>query len=547
MDILSTSITPAQPVLTVSQPAANAVVGLNTPFQITGIVTDRGGREPIAIDSVTVQIDSGPVIHAAQKPVSNKTLTEVSFHATAQITGGNDPHTVTVVATNDQQMKATRTFTVFTGQPFQVDAPAVLIDVLTLIPISEDDPQVRQLFGTVQRQLKPLSDALAQAGRVLIGPNLIVQPLSDVESRVRIGFWIEAAGFPVVPPSATFPLPRLSHAAALASLNAVPLLAIPNAGVFPSFAISVPVTTLQRLVDASTPALKSQAASQGFQIDTIQVSTSSPAILKTHVNGHILKGTIPASFDIIETVGLQQVAGGPTGQKAPAVLSTTSSSSVGSLLDWIAGIFVPEIGALLAYAFYKVSASASTKTGVAGSFLGSMPARIPFGNKAFTLPPDSLFQWPDFPSLDFFWNGFNADAHGLFGAGVSSIDARQPADVAMQISGPSAFTGSQATIVEFTDPVIGYAMQNIAPDVGQFGWHISGAGSNSGAIQPPNPAVQGGDINPHFPLPAKPSLGDYHFNFAVQAIETCQSDPTKTLTVSAAKAMTFHVKKGPAR
>src|SRR5262249_43875585 len=88
--------TPVQPILIVNQPKPNSVVGLNQSFQITGQVTDRGGSEPIMIDSVTVQIDGGPLIDATLKTIPNKTLTEVSFHASAQISSGNDPHTVTV-------------------------------------------------------------------------------------------------------------------------------------------------------------------------------------------------------------------------------------------------------------------------------------------------------------------------------------------------------------------------------------------------------------------------------------------------------------------
>src|ERR1700690_3043507 len=97
--------TGTQPILTVTQPTANSVVGLQ-PFQISGLVTDRGGVEPIMIDSVTVQIDGGPLINVTRKIIPNKTLTEVSFLASAQISGGSDPHSVTVVATNDQGLRA---------------------------------------------------------------------------------------------------------------------------------------------------------------------------------------------------------------------------------------------------------------------------------------------------------------------------------------------------------------------------------------------------------------------------------------------------------
>jgi hypothetical protein len=339
---MPTTPPPVPPVLTVNQPTPNAFVGLNQPFPVGGTVTDRGGTEPITIESVTVQIDGGPLIDAPLKNIPDKTLTKVSFPASAKITGGSDPHTVTVVATNDQQLRATKTISVFAGSVFQVDAPAVLLDVRTLIPITANDKQVLTVIGKVQRQLGSLSDTLASAGKVLIGPNLIAQPISPSESRVCIGFWIENPGFPVVPPSAEFPLPRLTDAAAAAAFAATPVLEVPNPGLFsPSFELSIPVTTLQHLIDAIAPTLKSEASKQGFAVDTITTQTSPPATVNTNVSGHVLKGTVPASFTISETVGLKPVAGGPSVQQTPAVLKTDSSSSVGSLLEWIAAYFDP--------------------------------------------------------------------------------------------------------------------------------------------------------------------------------------------------------------
>jgi hypothetical protein len=113
------------------------------------------------------------------------------------------------------------------------------------------------------------------------------------------------------------------------------------------------------------------------------------------------------------------------------------------------------------------------------------------------------------------------------------------------LSGPDFFQGYQNTIGEYTDPIMGYTLQNISPDSGKFGWRISGAGSKAGALAPPSPLVQAGDFSPHFPLPAKVSTGDCHFNLTVNATETCESDPSKTLTGAGSKAMLFRVKKSP--
>jgi hypothetical protein len=92
---------------------------------------------------------------------------------------------------------------------------------------------------------------------------------------------------------------------------------------------------------------------------------------------------------------------------------------------------------------------------------------------------------------------------------------------------------------------MGYVLENIAPDSGKFGWQISGAGSKAESLEPPSPVVQAGDFFPHFPLPLKVSPGDYHFKLAINALETCESDPSKTLTGAASKAMLFRVKKSP--
>ena len=67
---------PAPPVLSVNQPTPNAVVGLNQPFPVAGTVTDRGGTEPITIDSVTVQINGGPLIDRPLKNIPDETLTK---------------------------------------------------------------------------------------------------------------------------------------------------------------------------------------------------------------------------------------------------------------------------------------------------------------------------------------------------------------------------------------------------------------------------------------------------------------------------------------
>ena len=94
------------PSLTVYQPPNNLAVHLNQPFLVTGQASDRGPPEPALIDSVTVQVDNGPIIKAALTHIPNKTITLYSFKAFAQVTGGQDPHTVTVTATTGARRSA---------------------------------------------------------------------------------------------------------------------------------------------------------------------------------------------------------------------------------------------------------------------------------------------------------------------------------------------------------------------------------------------------------------------------------------------------------
>jgi hypothetical protein len=70
--------------------------------------------EPVKIDSVTIRVDGGPVIRARLTVVPDKTHTKVNFAASAQLTGGEDPHEVAVTATNDQGASTTQTVFVLT-------------------------------------------------------------------------------------------------------------------------------------------------------------------------------------------------------------------------------------------------------------------------------------------------------------------------------------------------------------------------------------------------------------------------------------------------
>jgi phospholipase C len=113
-----------KPQLTVFGPSNNATVNLNQPFPVTGQVTNQhAAGEFVGIDSVTVRVDGGPVIEANLTVVPDKKQTTVNFAASAQVTGGEDPHAVTVTATNDQGASTTQTVSVLT-EPVVVPPPS---------------------------------------------------------------------------------------------------------------------------------------------------------------------------------------------------------------------------------------------------------------------------------------------------------------------------------------------------------------------------------------------------------------------------------------
>jgi phospholipase C len=106
------------PQLTVSGPHNGDTVNLNQQFPVSGQVTNQFvSGEPVTIDAVTVRVDGGPVIDANLTVVPDRTQTRVNFTASAEVTEGEDPHAVTITATNDQGGSTTQTVSVLTGPP----------------------------------------------------------------------------------------------------------------------------------------------------------------------------------------------------------------------------------------------------------------------------------------------------------------------------------------------------------------------------------------------------------------------------------------------
>ena len=54
---------------------------------------------------------------------------------------------------------------VFTEPIFEVDSPAVLMDMISPFPIDPSDPSIVSLRSNIQQQLVPLSTLLASIGK----------------------------------------------------------------------------------------------------------------------------------------------------------------------------------------------------------------------------------------------------------------------------------------------------------------------------------------------------------------------------------------------
>jgi hypothetical protein len=536
--------TPRSPQLSVYQPQPNQKVTLNVPFTVSGQVSDQKGVEPHTIDSVTVQVDGGPLTRATLKVIQNPQIVLVSFTATVQVTGGADPHTVTVTATDDAGLKDTKTVQVFAGQVFAADAPAVVVDLISPLPIDPTDPKVVTMIQQFQQSLEPLSSSLGSIGKILAGPNLLVAKTPGGVPVLRMGLWIEDSTFPVVHVSG-YPLPLVPDPGVTQGFANVPLLPVPDpSGLSPSFAVSVTTVAMQKLLDAAAPGLKSAASGQGVSLDSITVKMNQPSSVTTHFSGSLPLG-IGFSLDVTETLGVVPLANADPPQSVPAVTGSSHSSSVGSVLDWFLGVFIPVFGLALSAAWGLVSSQAGDAQGQidgeVGPLVAAIPPRIPFRNSAL---PGVPFGLPDFPAMVLNWISFGVTATGILGTGTTQIVARNQSLVSMTVSGSSEITGFQADLGGGATQTYQLALVNLAPDPGKLSWQVSGTAAKSGGISIA-PFAQSGSFPAHFPLPIKVAPGTYPFTLAVSGTETCGTDASKTLTGTSSMAVKVVAKKNP--
>jgi hypothetical protein len=473
----------------------------------------------------------------------------MAFRATAVVTGGPDPHVITVTAVDDHGASAKATVSVFTGgAAFPVAAPALLIE-LRPAPIDPTDPankgKVDFIVGQIQNQLTTVTALLTSTGTTLAGPNLFLATNPSGTRVLRIGLWIVGPGFPVVaaqPPN--FPLPVLADPVAAAGFNTMPLLPLPVPVGLPSlaFGISVPTVTLQHLVQALLPTLKGLAAPRGVNLDSVTVTSSSPASVTTSfagTTGWPLAASIGGT--ITEVLGTVPVAGASPPQSVPAIISSSFTSTADVFTQVLMGFIFPAFWAEALIVTIVVSEGvrgvAGQATAIAASVVGSIPSRVPFKNPDFLL-------FPNFPMVVPNWTIFGATASGLSGMGVVTVQDRDQAMIGLTLRGPTAIKGFQLDLAGGVDKIYALNWSNLVPDPDKFTWTLSGTASDGGVIGVA-PLSQTGSFIVSFALPEKLLLGTYPFKLTVNAVETSGLDPTKTLSATTSADIEIHVLQNP--
>lgn len=527
------------PNLSITAPSNDAHVAPLQAFLVSGQASDAGLPEPHQIDTVTVQVDAGPVVDARLTQVPNKALSLFDYVAEVEVTDGADPHTVTVTAVNDNGIKATRQIQVFTGPIFHPAAPAILIELLSPVSFEDRKAALNQLTSQIQYALLPAAEQLAGLGKIIAGPNLAFGTDPSGLSLLRLGIWVQDATFPVLPPQPpTFPLPRLNDPGAQAGFALTDRLPAPlTLGL--SFAMSVPTATMQSLVDAVFPQVKAAVDGTFATLDSIRAGTIPPDTVSTTVNAHTVL-EIPVTAQLTER--LAAPLDPDLGQRLPAVVGHDSGASAGDVLDWVLGVLLPPFGAAL-LAITAIASSAASDTsdqvhGLAAPIVAGIPTRIPLHNT------DLGVNEPAFPTVVPDWSTFGTTEDGILGAGSAEIQSRTQDSVAMSIQGAGYIEGIQSELAGAAGSRYSIGLTDLEPDPGRFTWQVTGAGTDSGPVAA-GPFGLGGTADVDFPLPLHVAPGDYQFLLTVNATETCGTDPTQTLTATASRPVRIKVKEDP--
>jgi hypothetical protein len=506
------------------------------PVQVTGRASDQGMPEPVEVDSVTVQVDGGPPMKARlQHVAAGNSQTVVDFALTVVIPHIEGAHTITATATDDNDLTATQSVRVFVGPPFQIAPAAALAELIPPVSNPHLTPSlVSRWTLEIQQHLAPLAALLAEYGLVLAGPSMVLDQDTHV---LRVGLWLGDPAFPAVPAGTSgAPLPNLSDTQAAACFAVTPPVLVPGTA---AYAVSIPATTLQSLLNAAAPTISAAAARHNLTLDTFIVTTTPPDIATTAMSGSI-PGGVPVVLTFTETLGTEAL---PSGQSVPTILRSQGQSSVGNIFDQIAAVLCPVLFAYLAYATIDIGSDvggdANKVTGIVGPLVAQIPHAIPFRNTDISSSDPLKF---DFPVLDMSWSSFVATDAGITGTGVLSIGSRQQSDVSLGIQGATGINGTAADFAEGYAERYVFTLQNLDPD--SFTWTLSGDAQAPGTIVA-GPFTQTGDFTVPIRLPEVVELQTYQFTLSVDATETCGTDPTKTLTAAWSSPITVRVEPSP--
>jgi Big-like domain-containing protein len=524
------------PTVEIQYPADGMTVTAGQPLTVTGQATDRGGTNPFMIDSVTVQVDGGPAVDATLKNLPDPHNTVVSFTAPVQVTGAEGVHTITAVATNDADVSRSVSVTVFLGPSFQIDAPAIRLEIAMPSAFSIDpaDPKVQALAGRMQQGLVQMSALLVSVGKLIAGPNLVLAQDPSGRTVLRIGLWVEDLGFTVQPPSPPqFPLPRLSDAAAATGFTLAPLLPRPEpvSNVDMPFAVSVAATVPQDLVDAALATMHGDD-----KPDAVTVSMWPEGVWPYRLPNTVITEATGTSYEVPWTITVTEVLG--TVAARPAIVWTSRSGNFGDWLDWLIGTLIPLIDIALLAGWQDVSRKADDQGGVAAPLVADLPTNIPFHNTDISGMPNGGPLPIDFPVLVADWAALWVTGDAIVGNGNAKIGSRDQSQAGLAIEGPDFVQVPLGEPIANVNYLI--VLSNLTPDPGTFTWRLWSSiddTTQTGTIDLGSFA-QTAYLDIDFPMPLHLAPGKYRYELSVAATETCGTDPTKILTASAAKDIT---------
>lgn len=538
------------PTLVIYSPAPNAVVG-SQPFNVTGLVTAPGMPEPVMINSVTVQVDAQPAVHAKLKHVPNQHLVEVTYAATVQITNGQDPHIVTVTVMSDAGVPINQSVSVDVGPRFV--EPSLLIDLATIDKVDPKSDSVQKMASEISKRVAslPLINQLVNVNKIVVGPNIIA--VTEPLPLLRIAFWIVDASFPpseLVPPSADFPLRRLTPIAAGGSFGLAAQLDVPSAGMYPpspadlplfGFALTVSTDSLQSVLNSYFSKIVEIAASHDFNVESATIRTDTSGSVITTVSGSLSIGptSVGMTATLTETLGIAKRTG--TEQSMPVVRSSSHNVSVGDAADWVLGALFPAVGVILLGAFglvsYSVGQVSDKATGIISTYLDQLRARIPFRNSNLPTKLDLQSKYP-FPMAVLNFESFTTDGSHIAASGNVGLGGRDQAMVAVLLHGPTYFPNYSFGI----QSAYSIWLEHFEPDNDRMTWNLSGTVKSEPVRI--DSFWQRGGFATDFPLPLTAAPGKYHYTIKINGTETCATDPTKKLTGSAFLTVTANVIKG---